>query len=92
MVRFQPGEPTNLVKTSTCGDLRSQPPEITLAILVEYRGKLSREPYTRAKPDSKRSIIEGEAPRYTRTGSTVNRFLAYLSHVLTVARREWHWI
>jgi integrase len=66
--------------------------EITPAILVEYRGKLSREPYTRAKPDSKRSIIEGEAPRYTRTGSTINRFLAYLSHVLTVARREWHWI
>jgi len=66
--------------------------EITPAILVEYRGKLSREPYTRAKPDSKRSIIEGEAPGYTRAGSTVNRFLAYLSHVLTVARREWHWI
>ena len=67
--------------------------EITPAILVEYRGKLSREPFTRAKPDSKRSIIEGETPHYTRTGSTVNRYPRLpIARAHGRAASEWHWV
>ena len=68
--------------------------DVTPAILVEYRNKLSRETYTRANPKAKRtSLPKGEkAKTYTRSNSTVNRYLASLSHVFTVARKEWHWI
>ena len=66
--------------------------DITAAVLVEYRGKLAREPYTRAKPESKRSTVRGKVARqYKRSPATVNRYLANLSHVFTVARKEWHW-
>ena len=67
--------------------------EVSSAILVEYRGLLARETYTRAKPASKRSSMRGKnAPEHKRSEATVNRYLAYLSHVFTTARREWHWI
>jgi integrase len=67
--------------------------DVTAPILVEYRGKLLREAYTRAKPESKRSLVKGgEAQRFSRNPSTVNRYLACLSHVFTVARKEWHWM
>lgn len=68
--------------------------DITPAVIVEYRGKLSREHYTRARPGAPGSTLEeGEVAReFTRSGATVNRFLAYLSHVLTIARKEWHWL
>ncbi|MGC3982816.1 MAG: site-specific integrase [Steroidobacteraceae bacterium] len=68
--------------------------DVTPAILVEYRGKLGRETYMRAKPGARRSELpKGEKPKlYTRSNSTVNRYLASLSHVFTVARKEWHWI
>jgi integrase len=68
--------------------------DVTPAVLVEYRGKLARETYTRANPKAKRtSLKEGEqATKYTRSNSSVNRYLACLSHVFTVARKEWHWI
>lgn len=67
--------------------------DVTPAILVEYRGKLSRETYRRANPDAKRtSLAEGEKPRsFTRSNSSVNRYLACLAHVFTIARKEWHW-
>ena len=68
--------------------------DVTPELLVEQRGKLSRETYIRAKPESKRSLVkEGEQPRqYQRSPKTVNRYLAVLSHVFTIARKEWHWI
>jgi integrase len=67
---------------------------VTAAILVEYRGKLARERFTRARPGAPGSTLEqGEAAQqFTRTGPTVNRYLAYLSHVFSIARREWHWV
>lgn len=74
------------------GDLKLG--DVTPAVLVEHRGKLARETYTRAKPNAKRtSLKDGEKPKtYTRSNSTVNRYLASLSHVFTIARKEWHWI
>jgi hypothetical protein len=66
--------------------------DITPAILVEHRGKLARETFTRANPKSLRTTIKkGEQPRqFRRSPATVNRYLAVLSHVFTVARKEWH--
>ena len=68
--------------------------DVTAAILVEYRNRLTRETYMRAKPGSPGSTLEeGEAARkLNRKPQTVNRYLAYLSHVFTIARKEWHWI
>jgi integrase len=68
--------------------------DLTPAIIAEARGKLSRESYIRAKPGSKRTTLKpGEQPReFKRSPKTVNRYLAVLGHVLTVARKEWHWI
>jgi integrase len=68
--------------------------DITPAVIVECRGKLSREHYTRARPGAPASTLEeGEAAReFTRAPPTINRYLAYLSHALTIARREWHWL
>lgn len=68
--------------------------DVTPAVLVEYRGKLGRETFTRANPKSKRTTLkEGTAPpEFKRDPATVNRYLAYLSHVFTIARKEWHWI
>ena len=68
--------------------------DITPAVIVECRGKLSRERYTRARPGAPGSTLEeGEVAReFTRSPPTVNRYLAYLSHVLSICRREWHWL
>lgn len=73
------------------GDLKLS--DVTPAVLVEYRGKLQRETFTRARPDSKHSTVkDGEAATFKRSGATVNRYLAALSKVFTVARKEWHWL
>lgn len=67
--------------------------EITPAIIVEHRGKLARGTYMRAKPESKRSTVKGgKAKQFERAPGTVNKYLTCLSHVFTVARKEWHWI
>jgi len=68
--------------------------EVNAATIVECRNKLLREPYVKAKPGAKGSTLaEGEAPREFKRGpKTANRFLAYLSHAFTIARKEWHWI
>ena len=68
--------------------------DITPAILVEYRGKLAQGTFIRANPKSARTTLKkGEEPRrFKRSPGTVNRYLAVLSHVFTVARKEWHWV
>ena len=68
--------------------------DVTPAILVEHRGKLARETFTRARPESARTTVKkGDLPnRRFRSAATVNRYLAALSHVFTVARKEWHWV
>lgn len=68
--------------------------DLTPALIAAERDKLARGTYTRAKPSSKRSTVpKGQQPkRYPRSPATVNRYLAVLGHVFTVARREWHWL
>ena len=68
--------------------------DITPALLVEQPNKLARKPSTKARPGARRSMLEeGEMAReFRRAGGTVNRYLAHLSHVLSIARREWHWV
>ncbi len=67
--------------------------ELSPALIVEKRDKLARSTFQRARPSSKRSLIdEADVTHYPRSPATVNRFLASLAHVLTVARREWHWL
>lgn len=68
--------------------------DVTPALIAELRGKLSREHFSRADPAAKRTTLKkGEKARtFKRSDATVNRFLAVLSHVFTVARKEWHWI
>lgn len=66
---------------------------VTAAVITEQRGKLARSTYARANPKSKRTIVkDGKAAQFKRSNGTVNRYLASLSHLFTVARKEWHWI
>lgn len=68
--------------------------EISPAIVTEYRSKLHREPFARANPKAKRSSLKkgDTAQTFARSGATVNRYLSCLSHLFTVARKEWHWL
>lgn len=67
--------------------------DVTPALLVEKRDKLARGTYQRARPEGRRSKFKEMKPRtFKRSASTVNRYVACLSHVFTIARREWHWI
>ena len=68
--------------------------DITPAAIVDARSQLARQPYTRARASAKRTLLKpGEKPaEFRRSNSTVNRYLEVLSHVFTIARREWHWI
>ena len=67
---------------------------VTPDLIAEVRGELARGHYQRSNPASKRSSLkEGDLPRqFKRSGTTVNRYLAALSHVFTVARKEWRWV
>jgi integrase len=67
---------------------------VTPDLIVDCRKELAASKFKRAKPDSKRtSLKKGEkAKEFRRSGSTVNRYLATLSHVFTVARKEWGWV
>ncbi len=67
--------------------------EVSPALIVEKRDKLARSTFQRARPGAKRSrVAAADVSRYPRSAATVNRYLATLAHVFTVARREWHWL
>ena len=68
--------------------------DITADLIVDQRAALASKPFRRANPDAKRtSLKKGEAAKtFKRSGPTVNRYLAVLSHVFAIARREWRWI
>jgi integrase len=68
--------------------------QITAPVIVEYRDRLKATPYSRAKPNAKRTTLkEGEQPKtFARSNGSVNRHLSALSHLFTVARKEWHWV
>lgn len=51
--------------------------EVTPSLIAQFRDKLAQE-----KPKS----------RDSRTPATVNRYLAALSHVFTIATKEWMWV
>ncbi len=65
--------------------------EVTAALIVEHRDKLSAQTYTRANPKSKRSIVKGEPQRFKRKPNTVNNYLRPLGSLFTKARKEWRW-
>lgn len=56
--------------------------KVTPAKIAEFRDKLSQEQIP---------VPEGGKPRY-RGPATVTRYLAALSHVYTIAVREWQWV
>jgi integrase len=63
--------------------------EITSDIIAEARDELAAGTYTRAKPKTNREGRVTIPKAYKRSGSTVNRYLGTLSHVFTVAMKEW---
>jgi integrase len=67
---------------------------VTPDLIAEVRSELARGHYQRSDPTSKRSTLkEGDKPRqFKRSGATVNRYLAALSHMFTVAPKEWRWV
>ncbi len=56
--------------------------DVTQSRIVECRDKLSREPFQR----------RGMKQAKPRSPATVNRYLAALSHVMTIAVKEWGWM
>jgi integrase len=62
--------------------------EITPDRVAEARDALASEKFTRGKVQKKNGI-EIPPTEYTRTGATVNRYLATVSHMFTMAVKEW---
>ncbi len=60
--------------------------ECTPALLAEHRDILAREPIT-PHPGTRKP-----GPERFRTPATIVRYLACVSHVLTMATKEWGWI
>jgi len=62
--------------------------EITPDHIAQGRDDLSSQPYVRAKASQGKDGATVPAA-YKRSGATVNRYLATLSHMFTTAMREW---
>jgi integrase len=62
--------------------------EITVDRVAEARDALAAEKFTRGKMQKKKGV-EIAPTEYTRAGATVNRYLATLSHLFTMAVKEW---
>jgi integrase len=65
--------------------------EITPDLVAEARDALGAEKFTRGKVQ-RRKGVEIHPTQYTRAPATVNRYLATLSHMFTVAVKEWRLI
>jgi integrase len=65
--------------------------EITPDLVAEARDALAAETFTRGKARTIRGV-EKTPTRFTRAAATVNRYLATLSHVFTMAVKEWRLI
>lgn len=64
--------------------------EITPDRVAEARDALAAEKYIRGKPQKDNKTGEVTPPaEYSRSGATINRYLSTLSHVFTLAKREW---
>lgn len=59
--------------------------ELSPALIAEYRDRLPKETITRETRGKLVKVV------ITRTGATVNRYVAALSALLTVAQKQWHW-
>jgi integrase len=63
--------------------------EITPDLVAEARDVLASSTYTRGKPRKDKKGNEVLPKAYRRSGATTNRYLATLSHMFTVASKEW---
>jgi integrase len=67
--------------------------EITPDRVAEARDALAAEKFVRGKHErNDDGTIKAEATQYQRSGATINRYLATLSHMLNVAKKEWRLI
>ena len=67
--------------------------EITPDRVAEARDALAAEKFVRGKHErNEDGTVKAEAKQYTRSGATINRYLATLSHMLNVAKKEWRLI
>jgi integrase len=62
--------------------------EVTPELIAEARDALAGDKFTRAKAVTSRGKKQTPT-EYTRAGATVNRYLATLSHLFTMAVKEW---
>lgn len=62
--------------------------EITADVVAEARDALAAETFTRGKAQKKRGV-EIPPTQYRRSAATVNRYAATLSHLFTMAVKEW---
>jgi integrase len=63
--------------------------EITPDLVAEARDDLASETFTRGKAQTNKDGVKVPPAEYTRAGATVNRYLATLSHMFTMAVKEW---
>ena len=68
--------------------------EITPDRVAEARDELAAESFKRGKDkyDKKTGALKSVAKDYQRSGATINRYLATLSHMMNIAKREWRLI
>lgn len=75
--------------------------KVTPSMIAEHRDKLGREtePIGKKRPEApkngetaKEEGKGGKASRKQRAPATVARFMAALSHVFTIAMKEWQWV
>ena len=65
---------------------------ITPDCIAEARDALALQPFSRGKMRKDRDGREIGPPTYRRSGATVNRYLATLSHILATAAMQWRLI
>jgi integrase len=67
--------------------------EITPDKIAEARDALAREKFTRGKDElNDDGTVKVPANEFQRSGATINRYLATLSHMLNIAKKEWRLI